>query len=144
MFSKACEYAIRATIFIASESLQRNRVSLKEIAKSTDSPEAFTAKILQKLVKANIILSIKGAGGGFETDLSKYESIKLVDIVFAIDGDAIYKRCSLGLHNCSEVKPCPFHHKYKPLKEKLQHLLETTNLNELIAGLPNGDTFLKI
>ncbi|MET0760542.1 MAG: transcriptional regulator, partial [Flavobacterium sp.] len=47
MFSKTCEYGIRASIFIASQSYQNNRIGLKDIAKKIDSPEAFTAKILQ-------------------------------------------------------------------------------------------------
>lgn len=51
MFSKACEYGIRASILIASESVNGNRLGLITIAKKIDSPEAFTSKILQKLVK---------------------------------------------------------------------------------------------
>ena len=68
MFSKACEYGIKATIFIASNSYEKQRVSLKEIAKEIDSPEAFTAKILQNLVRHKIINSVKGAYGGFEIE----------------------------------------------------------------------------
>ena len=45
MFSKACEYGIRATIYIAMQSKEGNRVSLKDIADQTNSPVAFTAKI---------------------------------------------------------------------------------------------------
>ena len=52
MLSKACEYSIRASIYIAEKSLEGNRSGLKEIAKSIDSPEAFTSKILQQLAKS--------------------------------------------------------------------------------------------
>ena len=55
MFSKSCEYAIRATIFIATHCCNKGKVGLKEIANEIDSPTAFTAKILQVLVKNNII-----------------------------------------------------------------------------------------
>ena len=51
MFSKSCEYAIRATIFIASKCCEERRVGLKEISLAIDSPIAFTAKILQILSK---------------------------------------------------------------------------------------------
>ena len=60
MFSKACEYGIKASIFIAINSYEGKRVSPKEIAKEIDSPEAFTAKILQALVKNNVITCIYG------------------------------------------------------------------------------------
>ena len=42
------------------------RAGLKDIAFATNSPEAFTAKILQTLVRENLLLSIKGPNGGFE------------------------------------------------------------------------------
>ena len=66
IFSKACEYGIRASIYIAQQSLNDERASLKDISREIGSPEAFTAKILQTLVKNKIIDSIKGSHGGFE------------------------------------------------------------------------------
>ncbi|MGB0369618.1 MAG: RrF2 family transcriptional regulator, partial [Flavobacteriales bacterium] len=63
MFSKACEYGIRATLFIAQNAAESNRVSLKEISKKINSPEAFTAKILQQLARNKIIVSYKGPHG---------------------------------------------------------------------------------
>ena len=96
MFSKACEYGIKAAIFIAVNSEQETRVSLVDIAREIDSPVSFTAKILQTLVKSGIINSIKGPSGGFEIKKSKAGKIKLSKVVLAIDGDSIYKSCGLG------------------------------------------------
>ena len=97
MFSKACEYGIKAAIFIATKSYEGKRVSPKEISAEIDSPQAFTAKILQALVKHNIINSVKGAYGGFEIDKTNIGNVKLSQIVNAIDGDSIYSGCGLGL-----------------------------------------------
>lgn len=142
MFSKACEYAIRATIYIAVQSNQDNRVGIKDISKEIDSPEAFTAKILQQLSKNKIINSIKGPNGGFEIDKKEMSKIKLSHIVMAIDGDAIYKGCGLGFKQCSEKQPCPVHDKFKVVRDELKHMLETTNVLELSVGLKKGLTFL--
>ena len=90
MFSKACEYGIKAAIYIAVNSAENKRVSPKEISENIDSPQAFTAKILQALVRHNIITSVRGAYGGFEIDKTKIETTKLSQIVYAIDGDSIY------------------------------------------------------
>lgn len=144
MFSKACEYAIRATIFIASESEKGNRASLKDIAREIDSPEAFTAKTLQKLSKSGIVSSTKGAHGGFNIEPERMQQIKVSEIVIAIDGDTVYKRCSLGLHSCSEDHPCPFHSKFKPVRQELQEIVENTSLRDLTSGLISGETFLKV
>lgn len=144
MFSKTCEYAIRATIYIASESSDGNRCGIKEIARKIESPEPFTGKILQRLVKSNIINSIKGNGGGFEIEKSQFELIKLEQIVKAIDGNDLFDRCALGLHECSDKLPCPFHHKYKPVRENLKKTLKETSLQELIDTYNSGGTFLKL
>ena len=144
MFSKACEYGIRASIFVASQSMKGNRVGLRDIAKEINSPEAFTAKIMQILSRNAIIHSAKGVGGGFEIPKELLNSIKLSQVVNAIDGDSIYKGCGLGLHLCSEVHPCPVHHKFKAIREELRLMLEDTSLLELATGVKSGETFLKL
>ena len=143
MFSKACEYGIKATIYIATHSYERQRVSLKEIAKEIDSPVAFTAKILQDLVRHNIINSVKGAYGGFEIDKTKIETTKLSQIVYAIDGDSIYNGCGLGLHICDENHPCPVHDKFKLVREELRDMLDNTTLEQLALEIKSGVSFLK-
>lgn len=122
MFSKACEHGIRATVHIATQSLHGNRVGLKDIASEIDSPEAFTAKILQQLVKSGIIDSVKGPSGGFEVDKDRMKET-LSQIVSAIDGDAIYKGRGPGLHACSSKRPCPVHYKFKVIRDDLRRML---------------------
>ncbi|PTL99184.1 MAG: transcriptional regulator [Bacteroidetes bacterium] len=144
MFSKACEYGIKATIFIAINSYEKERVSLKAIAKEIASPEAFTAKILQNLVRHNIIDSVKGAYGGFEIEKHKIATINLSQIVIAIDGDKVYSGCGLGLETCDENHPCPVHDKFKIVRDNLKHMLEHTNLEELALDIKSGASFLKM
>lgn len=143
MFSKACEYGIRATIYIAMQSLQENRVNLKDISKEIDSPVAFTAKILQQLVKNDIIESVKGPSGGFQIDKKDIDSIKLIHIVSAIDGDKIFNGCGLGLKECNEDFPCPVHFQFKEIRDELKKMSGETSIYELATGLEVGLTFLK-
>ncbi len=143
IFSKACEYGIRATIYVAAQSLEENRPNLKDISAEIESPEAFTAKVLQMLVKHNIINSIKGAMGGFEIDKKQLNKIRLEDIVIAIDGGFSDKICVLGLKTCSQKHPCPVHDKYKYIKSDLISMLQNTSLQEMTSGLKEGLTCLK-
>ncbi len=143
MFSKACEYGIRATLHIASQSQMNNRVSLKEIAEAIDSPEAFTAKILQQLSRSGIVDSTKGAAGGFEISKKQLAKITLSQIVTAIDGDHIYRGCGLGLKECNETKPCPVHYEFKSIRDDLANMLKMTKICDLVSGLHTGLTFLK-
>lgn len=143
MFSKACEYAIRATIYIAEQSGRGERSGLKDIAREIDSPEAFTAKILQQLARHQIIRSVKGPTGGFDMDSEQLEKKMLSHIVSAIDGESIYRGCGLGLKACSETQPCPVHDHFKQIRESLRQMLETTTIQKLAGGLSTGLTFLK-
>lgn len=143
LFSKTCEYGIRATLYIAMQSLEGQRASLKDIARKIDSPEAFTAKILQQLSRNNIIESVKGPNGGFEIQQKNMLRIRLSQIVLALEGDAIYKSCGLGLKECSEKRPCPVHDQFKSIRQNICAMLEDTNLYELSTGLKEGLTFLK-
>lgn len=143
MLSKTCEYGIRATIFIALQSILGKRTSLKYISKEIDSPEAFTAKILQKLVKEKIIESIKGANGGFEISQRKLKSTKLSEIVYAIDGYDIRNRCMLGLLHCSPDNPCSVHNKFKPVRDELITLFTDTTIEEMALGIKDKSAILK-
>ena len=143
MFSKACEYGIRATIYIASQSKNRNRVGIKEIASFIDSPAAFTAKILQQLVKSKVIDSVKGPHGGFEIQLDKLDKICLTDVVRAIDGNDLFSSCVLGLESCSEAFPCPVHGEFKVIRTELKSLMDGTRVSSLSENLVKGKSFLK-
>ncbi|MCB0372432.1 MAG: Rrf2 family transcriptional regulator [Muricauda sp.] len=143
MFSKACEYGIRAAVYIALQSLEGRRVSVNEIAEEIDSPIAFTAKILQQLSRNKVIHSVKGPTGGFEIERTDMDNLKLNMIVKAIDGDQIYVGCGLGLKECNEDKPCPLHDKFVAIRTDLRHMLESTSLYELATGLEVGLTYLK-
>lgn len=143
MFSKACEYGIRAVLYIATCSLEEKRVSLKDIAREIDSPVAFTAKILQQLSKAGVINSTKGPNGGFEIERNALDKIGLIDIVIAIDGDGLFKGCGLGLKECNEAFPCPVHHEFKAIRDNLEIMLSSTSIFDMATSLNEGKTYLK-
>ena len=141
MFSKACEYGVRAVILIVSKSQNGQRTGLREICREIAAPEHFTAKILQNLSRMGIIYSAKGPNGGFYVE--KNCDIKLIDIVQAIDGDKIFTGCGLGIRACSETKPCPIHSEFKKVRESLKQLLENTSVKKITSDLENGLVFLK-
>ena len=143
MFSRACEYALRAVLYISIKSVNGSRLSIPEIAKEVDAPLAFTGKILQTLVREGIISSIKGPNGGFFID-PKSKPVPLSAIVKAIDGsDDVLLSCALGLKECSDKFPCPIHDEVKPYKERLRKVMRETTVQDLVTDLSKGRTFLK-
>jgi Rrf2 family protein len=142
MFSKTCEYAIRAMLFIAQKSEQGNRIGIKEISKGVGAPEHFLAKILQDLSRKGMVQSIKGPNGGFFIDNSS-RKITLADIVRTMDGDTLFTGCGLGLKICSEKNPCPLHDEFKVIRKKIHNMLESATVSEFNMELIKGITHLK-
>ncbi len=139
MFSKACEYAIKIMIYIAANGQEGKRTGLKEVTEAINSPEAFTAKILQQLVKGKLLESFRGPTGGFT--LPKEKDITLYDIVNTIDGQHLMQDCVLGLPECSEVNPCPVHEKFVAIRTLLNETLITTQVGNI--DLKKGRQFLR-
>ncbi|MGI9527822.1 MAG: RrF2 family transcriptional regulator [Weeksellaceae bacterium] len=143
MFSKSCEYGIKAMVFIAQQSLKKNRVRVGDVATEINSPIAFTAKVLQTLSKHQIINSVMGVHGGYEISSSQMEKITLLDIVKILDGDGVYSACGLGLSQCDDSRPCPIHEEYKKIRTDLELMLNKTTLLSLAHNLEKGLVQLK-
>lgn len=142
MFSKACEYGIRAMIFVAQKTKNGDRLGIKEIATGVDSPSPFMGKILTELSRKGLLMSAKGPRGGFYID-ERGLKLTIADVVNAIDGNSLFYGCGLGLKVCNEQKPCPIHDEFKIVRNKLKGLLETTRIGEFNEGLEKGLVFLK-
>jgi Rrf2 family protein len=143
MFSKACEYAIRATLLLARYSLNGQRASVKDIAEATGSPLAFTAKVLQQLNRAGIVQSVQGKQGGFEISEEQMKNTRLSQIVALMDGDQVFTGCGLGLPTCNALKPCPMHDRFASVRNELRNMLEGTTVLNLAMDMNNGLTYLK-
>lgn len=142
MFSKTCEYAIRALIYIAQKSKDGNRIGIKEIASGIDSPEYFIAKILQDLSRKNFVQSAKGPNGGFYMDENNLK-LSVADIVREMDGDKLFSGCGLGLKECSESHPCPIHNDFKHIRKNIKDMLEKSKIEMFVENLDLKITFLK-
>ena len=133
MFSKACEYGIRALTVIAEAGKENRKIGIKEVCKLAQTPESFTAKILQNLVKRGVINSQKGPTGGFYIS-QNLADITLYDIVEAIDGKSIFSKCGLGLSACNAKKPCPMHYQFEVVRNELNAMCNNNTLQDLVAG----------
>jgi len=133
MFSKSCEYGIRALTVIGKAQLQNKKIGIKEICKIAKTPESFTAKILQNLVKRNIINSQKGPSGGFYISRDMGD-ITLMEIVTAIDGDEMFNKCGLGLNKCDANNPCPLHNQYEGVRNNLVKMCKSSSLMDLTSA----------
>ncbi len=126
IFSKKCEYGLQAVLYLST--LDEGRMaSAEEISRKLSIPKEFVSKILQSLTAKKLVKSRKGNSGGFY--LGKPASkIKLIEIVEAIDGLALFNSCVLGFPDCSPDEPCPVHNKWGKLRSSAYEMLTAETL----------------
>lgn len=127
IYSKTCEYAIRALVFYA-EHPERESATIAEISLESGVPRAYIAKIFRCLAGSGILKSMRGAAGGFSLVIPAAK-LTVLRIVAALDehDHSPFTNCLMGLDRCDDKNPCPMHPVWKNAKEEiLQRLAETT------------------
>ena len=104
MLPKTADYALRATVWLA----QRPDVpqSAEELARRTRVPRRYLHKVLQDLVKAELVWSQPGPGGGYALSRAPAE-ISMLDVVNAVGSIERVRECPLGLEGHTTL--CPLH-----------------------------------
>ena len=129
LYSKPCEYGIRALVYLANSS-GTAAVGAREISKEENIPLPVLGKILQDLVRKGLLESRRGPGGGFYL-ARRSDAILLRDIVEAVDGLTHFKQCVLGLAECTEEAPCPLHSSWKEVKTRIIDDMDNTTLAQM-------------
>jgi Rrf2 family protein len=141
MLSHTCKTAIKAVIFLATKFEGGDRAGIREIADYIDASEHTVGKMLQTLVKLDVIKSHKGPSGGFYITESQLQQ-PILHIVEAIDGKEMFQTCGLGLSQCSAKHPCPIHNEYKEARDILERIFRTRRVADLREPVNNGLAYL--
>ena len=132
LLSRSSEYAIQSLIYVAK--IPDDRLVLaREIADQLDLAYPFLGKILQILVKRNLLLSRKGPKGGFSLALPA-EKITLAQIVEAVDGADYFDGCLIGLPGCGidNPNPCPLHNLWMDARAQINDIFNNRSLSQLV------------
>jgi len=129
MFTKTAEYALRAVVVIAQTS-EDGPVLAKDIAADGQIPARYLSKVLRDLVRAGVLTSTRGIGGGFKLR-RRANKVKLIDVVRPFEDVLASRRCLFGNPRCSDDRPCSMHKRWKPVKEAFRKLLEETTVADV-------------
>jgi Rrf2 family protein len=104
MLSKTAEYALRAVTYLAAHS--GSSASADVLAEQTKVPRRYLHRVLQDLVKDEIVRSRPGPGGGYE--LAKGIAVlTILDVINAVAPLERIRSCPLGLKTHQQL--CPLH-----------------------------------
>jgi len=129
--TRETDYAIRCVYCMSKEP---NRLHMiKEIAEDQNVPKSFLAKILQKLVKAKIVSSVRGVKGGFIL-AQKPSQITLLDVIEAIQGPLLVILCVLDGKSCVRKGTCSLHPIWVELQELMSRKLRQYNFKNILRN----------
>lgn len=131
IFSKSFGYAIRGVLYVALMQDEKRYVQVEEIASKLAVPRHFMGKILKKLAKEKILLSIKGPSGGFTLNEQTLK-MPLMDLIVITDGIEIFDTCALRAKECNSSNPCPMHVQMDQVKSRLKSILCDTLIGNLL------------
>ncbi|MEA3477331.1 MAG: Rrf2 family transcriptional regulator [Bacteroidota bacterium] len=143
MISHTSKYAIRALIYLELYSSPDKKAGIKKIAEELDIPSPFLGKILQVLVKQQLLGSTKGPHGGFYLNKSAID-IPLMEIIEIMDGKDILNNCVIRTAPCDHDNPCSMHHKLAPLRGEIKRLFATETIADLVSEFREGKERIRI
>ncbi len=128
-------------IFIASLNSQEP-VLAKQVAGALSIPKEFLNKVMQLLVKAGFLISVRGPGGGFVLAKDP-KDITIFDIVKEIDGMEWFDSCILRVGPCDTENPCALHDYWLKIRNQIRAILDHESLANLVKDLRNGKRVLQ-
>ncbi|PLY01696.1 MAG: Rrf2 family transcriptional regulator [Desulfuromonas sp.] len=141
VITRATEYAVRTVVFLAQQ--EKNEIVLKkDICRTQDVTPAFLTKILQPLIKAGIVSSQRGVGGGFLLAKDP-EQITLLDIFQAEEGQLKLNHCLVDVDVCHRDAYCSAHEVWYEAQMQMAQVLKSYSVSDLVKRQHEKLTQLK-
>src|SRR5688572_21368956 len=129
--SKKSDYALISMKHLATRS-DASSSSAREISESYDIPLELLAKVLQRLVRSRLLVSVQGTRGGYR--LARHPSmISVADVIQAVDGPVTVTACSTDDHNCDQYSKCSVRDPLWKIKNRILDALNTVSVAEMAA-----------
>jgi Rrf2 family transcriptional regulator, nitric oxide-sensitive transcriptional repressor len=129
MLSQTVEYALRAVVHLAY--LAPQACTTSALAEVTQVPPAYLVKVLQALIKAGIVTSQRGIGGGVSLARDA-RKLTILDILNAVDPISRIRTCPLDLATHG-TKLCPLHRRLDAALAQVEQAFRNTTLAEVLA-----------
>jgi Rrf2 family iron-sulfur cluster assembly transcriptional regulator len=138
IYSKTCEYAIRALTYFADHP-EISSATVKDVSKDSGVPASYVAKIFQCLAKSGVLGSRRGPAGGYSL-LVPAAQLTLLKVVRSLDdlSKSSFSNCVMGFDKCDDKEPCPLHPVWAKAKDQMLEKLHSSTIADMAAL---GDRF---
>ena len=113
------------------ENMGKGPIALKDIAKDENLSESYLEQLFTLLRKADLVKSIRGAGGGYVLARDP-QNIAIGEIINALEGDISLSCCDLGKNvACGKQADCATRDILSKLQGKIEGVMESMTLADM-------------
>jgi len=135
ILSKLADYGVIVATHLAA--VGPAQVNASQVALETRLPPATVAKVLKLLGRAGLVVSGRGAAGGYRLARPAH-MISVAEIVAAIDGSMGLTQCTSQSHvgPCSRGQYCPTRPHWQRISIAFERALAEVTLSEMVTPPP--------
>lgn len=134
MISQAVEYSLRAMVMLANA--DQEPLTVQKIAAVAKIPAPYLSKLMQGLLRSELVHSRRGVGGGFTLGRAA-KKITVWDIVQAVDPIKRILSCPLGVPG--HIRLCPLHRRLDQAMALVEEAFRKSSLADVLAdSSPTG------
>ena len=131
LLSRQADYAVRLVLDLALHDPEQ--VQVRDVAQRHCIPPAYLQKVVQRLVRAGLVRTLRGPRGGVR--LSRPPShLSLREVVEAVEGPVVFNRCQLWGGECEGGEPCQTHAIWESLSALLSRSMQAITFDALASG----------
>lgn len=124
-------YGLRALIDLAANS-ETESVSISSIAQRQGLSEAYLEQLMAKLKKAGLVVSTRGAQGGYKL-AREADQISVGDVLRALEGNLDAVQCSgLSEEGCQGAQLCVSKYVWQKINESIARTVDEIKLDTLV------------
>ena len=135
--SKLTDYA---TVILSYMSRDNTHVhAAVEIASATGIALPTVSKILKLLVNAEVLISTRGAKGGYALARSP-EKISIAAVIGVLEGPIALTECSISKQGCEQASGCEIRGSWTLINQTIHNALESLTLADLIRPVRSQES----
>jgi Rrf2 family protein len=132
MISQTAEYALRVVLYLAARPPEA-LTAAPEAARAVDVTERYLARVLNALVHAGVLRSVRGAHGGFRLARRPAE-LTLAQVVAPFDAVGDPPQCLLRNQRCGVGEPCLAHAEWHTVATAVRGYFHGTTIADLLGA----------
>ncbi len=127
--SKLADYSTLAISYLALE--PREGHTAREIATAIRVAAPTVCKILKILARKELLISLRGAGGGYRLAL-RPDQISVARVIEAVEGPFAFTECSGTPCHCIQEPNCPIGGNWRRINRDVRKVLESFTFADMI------------